>query len=254
MHPRLSVNNLSSVGQPLADDLAMWRELGVGHVGLISPKCEATGWASARELVAGAGLRVSNVAAEEHVLMESLELAAALGAGCAYICTGGAPGMTWENATAAFCERTGPAVALADRLGVRVGIEPTNPLRADLSFVFTLRDAIDLARSSGTAVVLDLYSCWYERDFDTLVHDNVDVLALVQLGDYALGTFDTPNRVAIGDGDIPFERLVGSLLDAGYTGVFDLELLGPRVEAEGYAPVIRRSVERATALLDRLGA
>ena len=36
-----------------------------------------------------------------------------------------------------------------------------------------------------------------------------------------------------GDGDIPFDRILGPLLAAGYTGAFDLELIGPRIEAEG---------------------
>ena len=47
---------------------------------------------------------------------------------------------------------------------------------------------------------------------------NVDRLALVQISDYELGTLDTPNRSVIGDGDIPLERLLGVLLDAGYEG------------------------------------
>jgi sugar phosphate isomerase/epimerase len=254
VHPRLSVNNLSSLRQSFADDIAMWRDLGVRHVGLISPKAESVGWDATRDLVVEAGLRVSNIAAEAHVLTESLELAAALGAGCAYISSGGAGGLPWEDAAAAFCARIAPAAAFADRLGVRVGVEPTNPLRSDLSFVFSLRDAVDLAREAGIAVVLDLYSCWHERDFDKVVHNNVDLLALVQIGDYALGTFDTPNRVAVGDGDIPFERCLASLLDAGYAGAFDLEVLGPRIEEEGYASAIRRSVERTSELLGRLGA
>jgi sugar phosphate isomerase/epimerase len=253
-HPRISVNSLSSLRQSLPDDVAMWRDLAIAHVGLISPKAEAEGWEAARTLVRAAGLRVSNIATEEHVLVESLELAAALGAGCAYICSGGAGTLPWDQAAAGFCARLAPAVSLADRLGVRIGVEPTNPLRCDMSFVFTLRDAIDLARDAGIAVVLDLYSCWYERDFDKLVHNNMDVIALVQVGDYARGTFDTPNRAVIGDGDMPLERLLASLLDAGYSGVFDVEVLGPRIEAEGYAPAVRRSVDRLGDLLERIGA
>jgi hypothetical protein len=47
-HPRLSVNSVSSYRQPLAGDVAMWRDLGVGHVALILPKIDETGWESAR--------------------------------------------------------------------------------------------------------------------------------------------------------------------------------------------------------------
>jgi sugar phosphate isomerase/epimerase len=254
VHPRVSVNSLSSLYQPLTDDIALWHELGVDQVGLISPKMAAVGWDEGRALVADAGVRVSNVAAEEHVVMESLALAAAMGAGCVYINSGGVGALPWDDAAAAFCTRIAPAAARAHELGVRLGVEPTNPLRADLSFVFTLRDAIDLARDAGIAVVLDLYSCWYERGLADIVRRNLELVALVQINDFALGTFDTPNRVVCGDGDIPLERILGDLLDAGYEGPFDLEVLGPRIEAEGYTSAIRRSVDCAGEILTRLGA
>ena len=67
-----------------------------------------------------------------------------------------------------------------------------------------------------------------------------------------LGTFDTPNRSVIGEGDIPVERLLRMLINAGYRGAFDLEILGPKIEDEGYAHAIRRSVARASEILDRL--
>ena len=57
-----------------------------------------------------------------------------------------------------------------------------------------------------------------------------------------------------GDGDIPLERLVAMALDAGFEGAFDLEVMGPRIEEEGYPSAVRRAVERASELLDRLGA
>jgi sugar phosphate isomerase/epimerase len=86
------------------------------------------------------------------------------------------------------------------------------------------------------------------------VYDNVDMLALVQVSDYEVGTFDTPNRSVIGDGDVPLERLLAIVLDAGYDGLFDLEIIGPRIEAEGHSSATCRSLERLTEMLDRLGA
>ena len=145
-------------------------------------------------------------------------------------------------------------MATALELGVAFCVEPTSPLRADRSFVFTLRDAVDLARLSGSGVVVDIYSCWHERALGALVRENLDLVALVQLSDYVIGTRDTPNRVPIGEGDIPVERLIAMFLDVGYEGVFDLEVMGPRVDAEGYESTVRRSVERASNMLTRLGA
>jgi sugar phosphate isomerase/epimerase len=254
-HPRLSVNSLSSLHQSLSDDLALWQQLGVDHVGLISPKLEAVGWAQAGAMVIEAGLRVSNVSIERHALDPAVELAAVLGGGTVYLCSGPTPpSSTWDEAADRFCADIAPFVPRAKGRGVALAVEPTNPLRSDISFVFTLRDAIDLARAAGISVVLDVYSCWYERDIEALIREHVDTVALVQVCDYALGTFDTPNRAVPGEGDIPLERLVGMLLDAGYTGVFDLEILGPRIDDEGYRPTINRAVEHMSELLDRLGA
>jgi sugar phosphate isomerase/epimerase len=256
VHPRLSVNSLSSLFQSLDADITMWRELGADHVGVITPKLAQTGWDTAKVMVVDAGLRVSNVSSETdgEIVGQALEFAAAVGAGVVYICSGRAGPRPWEEAADAFCTDIAPHVARARELGVRLGVEPTNPLRSDVSFVFCVRDALALARAAGMDIVLDLYSCWYERDLDRLIRENVDMLALVQICDYALGTFDTPNRAALGDGDIPVEHILATVIDAGYQGAFDLEILGPRIEAEGYPTAIRRSLERGSEMLDRLGA
>jgi sugar phosphate isomerase/epimerase len=253
-HPRISVNSLSSLNQSLSQDIAMWNELGVSHVGLMSSKIAEAGWGRAPELIAAAGLRVSTVAANHATVPQALEFAASTAAGSVYVQSGAAGPLTWEEAAEAFRETFSPLTAVADRLGVALAVEPTNPLRSDLSFVFSLRDAVDLARSAGVHVVLDLYSCWYERGLADLVRDNIDLVALVQICDFVVGTLDTPNRAVPGDGDIPLDRLLALVIDSGYGGAFDLEILGPRIEAEGYPSAVRRSVERVSEMLDRLGA
>jgi sugar phosphate isomerase/epimerase len=254
VHPRLSVNSLSSLYQPLSADLALWRDLEVSYVGLISPKLAADGWQTALGTVTGAGLRVSNISTENEVIAESLRFAASVGARTVYACTGPGGTRTWEDSAKSFCATMAPLASLADELGVVLAVEPTNPLRADISFVYTLRDAFDLARDAGLGVVLDFYSCWYERNFDELVRKHIEAVALVQVCDYLLGTFDTPNRVVPGDGDIPLARLLRTLLEAGYQGAFDLEVLGPRIEDEGYPSAVRRSVERMNEILVEVGA
>jgi sugar phosphate isomerase/epimerase len=250
---RISVNALSSLFQSLADDIEMWRRLGVDHVGLISPKLAAVGWDESLAMITAAGFRVSNVAAERFVLEESLRLGAAVGAGTVYICSGRIGPGTWADWAGAFCADIAPFAVLARELGVRLAVEPTNPLRTDNSFVFSLRDALELARAADIAVVLDLSSCWYERDLESLVRDHVDRLSLVQVSDYVLGTFNTPNRAVPGDGDVPLARLLSMLLDAGYQGTFDIEILGPRIESEGYHSSVRRSVDRMGELLEGIG-
>jgi len=254
VHPRISVNSISSVKQSLDEDLALWTDLGVGQVGLISPKLDPVGWDAGRRAVLDAGLRVASMSCYPAQTAQSIEFTAAVNSKVLYVVTGGAGALPWEEAAAKYCADMAPMVARAKELGVRLALEPTNPLRNDVSFVYSVRDAVDLARMAGIGVCVDFYSSWYERGLGELVRKNIDVVALVQICDYKIGTFDTPNRCAIGDGDIPVERLMRMMLDAGYEGPFELEILGPRIEAEGYRAPIVRSVERASEMLERLGA
>jgi sugar phosphate isomerase/epimerase len=253
-HPRLSVNAICSMRQTLDEDLALWAELGIDHVGLITPKFDAPGWDAGRQKVRDAGLRVSSVSCYRDGIAPSLELTAGVGTDVLYVPPGRSDTEPWDDQARAFADDVAPLVARGTELGVRLAIEPTNPLRTDVSFVHCVRDAVELARMAGTGIVVDVYSCWYERGLDELVRKHIDLVALVQVCDYKLGTYDMPNRCAVGDGDIPVERLLAMVLDAGYTGPFDVEILGPRIEEEGYRAPIVRSLERTSELLDRLGA
>jgi len=253
-HPRISVNSICSMNQSFAEDLALWADLGIDDVGLIAPKLEIFGWEESRKAVLEAKLVVSSMSAYRTGIVESLPFTAAVGCDVLYVVTGSFGTVRWEEAAEAFCQEMAPVVTQAKKFGVRLAVEPTNPMRSDVSFVFSVRDAMDLARMTGVGIVVDFYSAWYERDLEELVRTNIDLVALVQIGDYKLGTYDIPNRCAIGDGDIPVERLLGMVLDAGYEGPFDLEILGPTIEEERYRGPIVRSVERATEILERLGA
>jgi sugar phosphate isomerase/epimerase len=85
------------------------------------------------------------------------------------------------------------------------------------------------------------------------VRAGVDRIALVQLSDFRVGTLCTPDRLVPGDGDIPLARIVGTLLDAGYEGAFDIELVGPRIDEEGYDSAVPRAVARVEELLSGSG-
>jgi len=253
-HPRVALNSISSMQQSLRDDLVLWADLGVTNVGLISPKLDAPGWDVARDAVLDAGLVVSSMSCYPEELVPSLEFTAAVSSHVLYLPTGPGEPHRWDDAAARYCEAMASLVGRAKELDIVIAIEPTNPLRSDMSFVFTVRDAVDLARMAGIGVCVDFYSAWYERGLEETVRKNIDVIALAQVCDFKIGTFATGDRAAVGDGDVPVERLLALLLDAGYDGVFELEILGPTIEAEGYRAPIVRSLERVSEMLDRLGA
>jgi sugar phosphate isomerase/epimerase len=59
-------------------------------------------------------------------------------------------------------------------------------------------------------------------------------------------------RAVPGDGDLRIDHFLRAALDAGYTGAFELEMVGPKIEAEGHESALRRGVERASALLEEV--
>jgi sugar phosphate isomerase/epimerase len=250
-HPRLAVSQISSWNWSVAEDLAFYAGAGIDHVGValrkLAPGDEA--------VLAEAGLRFADViGVGSDRVAEGIGLARRLGAPDVVLTTGPAGPRTWEDAADAFAATMAPLVEQAAAAGVTLVLEHTNSLRADVGFVHTLRDAVDLARRIGLGVCVEVNACWGERDLDATLRAGADVLRLVQVSDYAVGTTSTPDRLVPGDGDIPLERILGQVLDTGYEGAFELELVGPRIEAEGYASAITRSVERTSELLERLGA
>jgi sugar phosphate isomerase/epimerase len=263
MHPRLSVSAICSYRQTLDEDIALWERLGVRRIGLTLAKLEAVGTEKGARQIAEAGLDVTNVLTfgprlsdptswPAHVdrLLGAIEAARIMNADTLVVTTGPAGQLTWEEAADRLAEYIAPLQA-AD---FPIAIEHTNSLRVDVGFVHTLRDMVDLARRLFVGVLCETNACWAERGLAATIRDGMDVIKLVQVSDFVVGTHDTPNRVVPGDGDIPLRRVLGDIITAGYSGSFDLELIGPRIEEEGYESAVRRAVDYTGTLLDSLSA
>jgi sugar phosphate isomerase/epimerase len=132
-------------------------------------------------------------------------------------------------------------------------------MRPDVSFINTIRDAIDGAKASGLGIVVDFGNCWMERDFREVLLRAAPHIALVQVGDTVVGPVQGPGqptasgRVPFGEGNLPIARMLQDVKDTGYAGPIELELPGHLGETEGYEPVIRRGVEKASLLFEELG-
>ncbi len=245
MHDRVSVSAICTFGLTLAEDLEFWREQAITNVGVSVAKLERTGWDDGLARVVDAGLRVTNLiglgpfqlahperwAVQQERLVRAIDVARAVGAECLVFTTGPAGPLEWDAAADALQTAITPVLVEARRRGVPFAIEHTNSLRVDVGFVHTLRDAVDLARRLGTGVCMEINACWAERDLATTIRTGVDTLRLVQVSDFAVGTLSTPNRLVPGDGDIPLVRILDVALAAGYAGCFDLELIGPAIDA-----------------------
>ena len=262
-HPRLSVSEMCTYPLPLSDELRIWDDLGVRHVGVITAKLDAYGLDRAiaalheRELTATTVITgcfdlsaPRSWAGTRGQVNAAVDIATEIG-GCTYFTPGRRDGRSFDELTAALAEAVGPCIEYARGRGVRLAIEPS--LRTDVSFVHTLRDGLDVALTAGMDVIADLGNCWMERDYESTVRSAAGHLAAVQFADAIFGTSKEPapgGRAVPGDGDLPIDDFLRAALDAGYTGPFELEMVGPKIEAEGWEPALRRAVAQASKLLE----
>lgn len=268
VHPRVSLSAISTFSWDLDADLRFYADAGITNVGISVAKLERFGWEDGTRRIIDAGLRVTNLIglgpfhlarpdrwdAQRERIVRAVDTATAVGAECLVFTTGPAGPLPWDEAAGALEAALAPVLPEARSRGVPFAIEHTNSLRVDIGFVHTLADAIDLARRLDVGVCMEVNACWAERGLADTITAGVDRLRLVQVSDFAVGTLSTPNRLVPGDGDIPLERILGDVLSSGYAGCFDLELVGPRIDEEGYESACRRSVDRLTTMLTALGA
>jgi sugar phosphate isomerase/epimerase len=263
--PRFSVSQITTLHWPFERDVEAFATAGAPAIGVAIRKLEATGVERAAQLVRAAGLRVSCLtssgpfplgdAGGEHAALERarrhLDAAAALGAECLMVLPGSAVGSSWEEQAARARPLIEALVPAAEAAGVRIALEPTSQLRMDLAFLHAFDEALDFVEAIGSAqvgVVLEVNNAWIERHLYDNIARRTAGIALVQVSDFAVGTMQASDRVVIGDGHIPLGRICRALAAAGYAGWYDIELLGPAIEAEGYESVVPRAVTRFKGL------
>jgi sugar phosphate isomerase/epimerase len=268
VHPRVSLHEVCFLDEDVAEFAAHCRAIGVGQTVLVSPRLLAPGGIEAASRALRGGPRVAalyhmfatfpdlegDAAAAAEQLGAVIDMAGKLGAPSVYLLTGGRGSLSWEQAARRFTAAIAPCLAAARERGIALLIENSAPLYADVHLAHTLADTLELAELSGTGICIDLFACWAEAGLARAFARGVPRCGLVQVSDYVLGDRSLPARAVPGDGAIPLERLLGLLLEAGYPGVFDLELVGPRIEAEGGRAASRRAAERLSEILTRLGA
>jgi sugar phosphate isomerase/epimerase len=261
-HHRLSVHNVTFLGASLAELEKHWATLSTSRLSILDSQLLDPEFPillqrndytveAVYHLFAG-GRLTSDPRTAQDALLEVIDAAAGVGARLVYLLTGGRDGLNWQQAADRFCATVAPCVAHARRVGVALAIENASSLYADLHLAHTLRDTITLAEISGLGICIDVFHCWAEGDFEAMVQRALPRTELIQLSDYVLGDRALPGRAVPGDGAIPIEAFVTQALAGGYPHGFDLELIGPRIEAEGRAEAAQRACAAVTAMLNRL--
>jgi sugar phosphate isomerase/epimerase len=271
MHPRLSVHSVCFPSASLRELGGILRDVGAPRVSLASYLVLQEGLAVAQETLRSSGCTVESLThpflgphpleSREESWREArkglshvIELAKSLGARSIYMLTGGHGSLTWEDAANVFRDAVAPCVAQARAAGIQLLIENSAALYTDIHIAHSLRDTVTLAEIADVGVCMDFFACWSEAGLRESMQRAMPRCGLIQVCDYANGDRSLPARAVPGDGAVPVQRMLDWTLQAGYTGYYDLELIGPRIEREGPVAAVRRAADVVGEMLRALGA
>lgn len=167
--------------------------------------------------------------------LRAVDEAAALGAQCLVIVSGGLPAGSKDLAGARGMVRDGLAAILghAKASGVRVAIEPLHPMTAaDRCVINTLGQALDLCDeldvdgALGLGVAVDVYHVWWDPALQAqIARAGAARLHAFHLCDWLVPTRDLVlDRGMMGDGVIDLRAIRGWMEAAGYQGLHEVEI------------------------------
>jgi sugar phosphate isomerase/epimerase len=264
--PRYSICQAVIRGQDFATDLAWAAAAGASGISLLGPEAEVHGIEAAKVLLAdhklgvstvermgGSPLGLESVEEQEHRVRRAVELCVALGAQGLLITTGSIEPMGISPAEAdrrcgGWFERMAPIAAAR---GVRLVLEPVHPILRWVSYVHTLRHAVELTGAApGTGVLLDIGHLWWDRRLLDDIVGLVDQIASVQIDDVPADSLRDfrYGRAQLGEGCIPLAELVGAIEAAGFRGWYENEV-GVRMRREDRIEFFRAGGQRLAALL-----
>lgn len=267
LHPRVCVSGLCFPGSPAAGVIDAVAGLGATATSLTGAVVREAGAQAVAAAARRRGVRVVTVTGALGLDLSSaqaartagdraradVDQAAAAGATVMYGLTGPRTGERWDACADAYVNAARDIAGYAADRGVRLAVEPTSWLYADLTFVHTFRDATLLAPRAGMGICLDAFHVWTEAGLREDIAAHASLIAHVQLSDMTPGARSLPCRAVPGDGNVPLAALARWLQQAGYRGVFDLELNGPAIDAEGHAAAAARAAAWLSGLLADLG-
>jgi sugar phosphate isomerase/epimerase len=250
---RLSLNQATVKHLGLADAAALCVRHDIPAIGLWRDRVAEIGLDRAVAAVRAAGLHVSSLcrggfftpagaegrAAARADNRAAVREAAELGADTlVLVCGGLVPGSRDLGlARRMVADAIGDLVPEAQRLGVRLGIEPMHPMFcADRSVICSLGEAVDLTLSfpaDAVGVVVDTYHVWWDPGLAAGIARAAGRICGYQVCDWVLPLpADTLlGRGHLGDGAIDFGPVSAAVAAAGYDGYVEVEIFNADVWA-----------------------
>ena len=179
-------------------------------------------------------------------------LAYAAGLGVPLVVLIGGPGVglnreqAWQRAAAGF----ETLVARAARAGVSVLLEPLHPVLIEASVVTSLTDGLALiGRAPNAGLVLDTWHVWWDPRLGQFLRQCGARVGIVHLSDWAPPPTVGLDRVLPGAGVIDLPAMCADILDAGFRGWWEVEILSESLRSGDQAALARAAHDAAAEVL-----
>ncbi len=248
MAPRLSVSQITTLNASFADDVRTYAAAGLAGIGVWESKLGEDGDAEALELLEASGLESAaavpvvpsilplpllggpeDPAERIDAYCRSIERLAPFRPSGLVLLTGTADGRDPDVARATVVDGLRTIGAEAERLGLRVGIEPYQRDGGELwTTVSSIPEATRLLHDAGDPPALGIqFDLWHLWNTPTLYDDIANELHRftgVHVCDVREPTRGWADRVLPGDGCADVPRILTALDEAGWDGLYDIEI------------------------------
>jgi sugar phosphate isomerase/epimerase len=246
--PRLSISQVTTWRSSFADDVRSYAGAGLDGIGIWELKLSDGGDAEALEALEESGLSSASAvpavpsilplpllggpddpAERIDALCRSLERLAPFRPGGIVCLTGSAEGRDPDEARAIVADGLATVAAEAERLGLRIALEPYQREGGEpWTIVSSIPEAVELIHDAGDPPALGLqFDVWHLWNTPTLADDiarEIGRFVGVHVCDRRTPTRSWADRALPGDGDAGVVPILRALDDAGWDGLYDVEI------------------------------
>jgi len=257
--PRLSINELTTYRWSFEEDIEHYKAAGIQSLAVWRHKLSDFGEEKGIELLIESGLTVSSLQwaggftgsdGQSHQdsiadARSAIQLAAEMRADCLTVYSGSRAGHTNNHARRLLTGAIKNLLPIACEFGVPLAIEPM-PSRcaSEWTFLTDIDETLELLDqfdSPQLKLVFDTSHFGHNEAICSRLGELAQRIGIVHLADAKEPICCEQNRCRLGEGSIPLDCMISSLVRGGYDGYFDVKLMGEEIEAADYAELIAHS-------------
>jgi len=268
----ISMSEITTFRWSLEQDIENYQQAGYRALGVWRQKLSDGDEEAAIDLIYQSGLTVSNLmwaggftgsdgrSLEESLIdaKQALWLAASIDAGCLVMYPGGRNNHTLRHAGRLFRAALEELVPIAEAYEVPIAIEPMHAASAaEWTFLTDLTQVLEIVdkfQSPFLKLAIDTYHFPINSSQKRLLEKAAPHVAIVHLGDRRLPPTADHERCPLGAGLLPLREIVQALQNGGYSGWYDVKLMGPEIESCDYWTLLEQSQAVAAEVTGSIAA